>query len=174
MIEWQLLSPGTVLFRQGDQADAVFFVLSGLLRVALEENEQIERVINEVKAGETIGEMAFLTEARRSATVYAIRDTVLARLSYPSFDKLMDKYPIAMKHIARLVSKRLQRQAIVVDHGSHIATIIGVVSSNSDCPLSDVTRHLVKALTTLGSTLHLDAGTKGKSKARSTWDWDMR
>lgn len=158
MIEWQSLSPGTALFRQGDPADAVFFVLSGLLRVALEENGQPERVINEVKAGETIGEIAFLTEERRSATVYAVRDTVLARLSYPGFDKLMDKYPIAMKHIARLVSKRLQRQAIRVDHGSPLAAIIGVVSANPDCPLSDVTRHLVGALTTLGPTLHLDAG----------------
>ncbi len=166
MIEWQSLSPGAALFSQGDPADAVFFVLSGLLRVALEENEQIERVINEVKAGETIGEMAFLTEARRSATVYAIRDTVLARLSYPSFDKLMDKYPIAMKHIARLVSKRLQRQTIRVDHGSPIAAVIGVVSSNPDCPLSDVTRHLVEALNQLGSTLHLDAGTVDREFGR--------
>jgi len=162
MIEWQTLSPGSALFRQGDPADAVFFVLSGLLRVALEENGHTERVINEVRAGETIGEIAFLTEECRSATVYAVRDSVLARLSYPSFDKLMDKYPIAMKHIARLVSKRLQRQAVRTDHASQIATIIGVVSSNPDCPLSEVTRHLVGALTTLGPTLHLDAGTVDK------------
>ena len=158
MIEWQLLRPGAALFHQGDPADAVFFVLSGLLRVALEEKGQTERVINEIKAGETIGEIAFLTEELRSATVYAVRDTVLARLSYPSFDKLLDKYPVAMKYIARLVSKRLQRHAIRVDHGSPLATIIGVVSSNPDCPLSEVTRHLVEALTLLGSTLHLDAG----------------
>jgi predicted acylesterase/phospholipase RssA/CRP-like cAMP-binding protein len=166
MIEWQTLSPGAELFRQGDPADAVFFVLSGLLRVASVENEQIERVINEIKAGETIGEIAFLTQERRSATVYAVRDTVLARLSYPSFDKLMDKYPIAMKHIARLVSKRLQRQTIRVDHGSPVAAIIGVVPSNPDCPLSDVTRHLVEALTPLGSTLHLDAGTVDRQFGR--------
>jgi predicted acylesterase/phospholipase RssA/CRP-like cAMP-binding protein len=166
MIEWQSLSPGTALFHQGDAADAVFFVLSGLLQVALEENGKTERVINEVRAGETIGEIAFLTEARRSATVYAVRDTVLARLSYPSFDKLMDKYPIAMKHIARLVSKRLQRQAIRVDHGSSTAAIIGVVSSNPDCPLGDVTRRLVEALTVLGSTLHLDAGTVDREFGR--------
>jgi len=159
MIEWQTLSPGAALFHQGEPADAVFFVLSGLLRVILEENGQSERVINEIKAGETIGEIAFLTEAHRSATVYAVRDTVLARLSYMSFDKLMDKYPVAMKHIARLVSRRLQRQAVRVDHGFPLATIIGVVSANPDCPLSEVTRHLVDALTTLGTTLHLDAGT---------------
>lgn len=166
MIEWQTLSPGAELFRQGDPADAVFFVLSGLLRVASVENEQIERVINEIKAGETIGEIAFLTQEHRSATVYAVRDTVLARLSYPSFDKLMDKYPIAMKRIARLVSKRLQRQTIRVYHGSPMATIIGVVPSNPDCPLSDVTRHLVEALTLLGSTLHLDAGTVDREFGR--------
>jgi len=166
MIQWQLLSPGATLFREGDPSDAVFFVLSGLLRVALEENGQTERVINEIKAGETIGEIAFLTEACRSATVYAVRDTVLARLSYPSFNKLMDKYPIAMKHIARLVSKRLQRQTIRVDHGPPIATVIAVVSSNPDCPLSDVTRHLVEALNQLGSTLHLDAGTVDREFGR--------
>jgi NTE family protein/lysophospholipid hydrolase len=165
-IEWQLLSPGVTLFRQGDPSGAVFFVLSGLLRVALEENGNKERIINEIRAGETIGEIAFLTGAPRSATVYAVRDTVLARLSYSSFDKLMDKYPIAMKHVARLVSMRLQRQAVRTDLASQIATIIGVVSSNPDCPLSEVTRHLVGALTTLGPTLHLDAGTVDREFGR--------
>ena len=166
MIEWQTLSPGVELFHQGDPADAVFFVVSGLLRVAVEENGQAERVINEIKAGETIGEVAFLTQEPRSATVYAVRDAVLARLTYPSFDKLMDKYPIAMKHVARLVSKRLQRQTMRVDHGSPAAAIIGVVPSNPDCPLSDVTHHLVKALTQLGSTLHLDAATVDRELGR--------
>ncbi|HXZ96429.1 MAG TPA: patatin-like phospholipase family protein [Burkholderiales bacterium] len=166
MIEWQTLSPGVELFHQGDAADAVFFVLSGLLRVATKENEQVERVINEIKAGETIGEVAFLTQETRSATVYAVRDTVLARLSYPSFDKLMDKYPIAMKQVAHLVSKRLQRQTIRVDHASPMAAIIGVVPSNPECPLGDVTHHLVQALNQLGSTLHLDAGTVDKEFGR--------
>ncbi|HYA21096.1 MAG TPA: cyclic nucleotide-binding domain-containing protein, partial [Burkholderiales bacterium] len=154
MVQWQTLSPGVELFHQGDPADAVFFVLSGLLRVATEEGEQIERVINEIKAGETIGEVAFLTQEPRSATVYAVRDTVLARLSYPSFDKLMEKYPIAMKHIASLVSKRLQRQTIRVDHASPMAAIIGVAPANPECPLGDVMHHLVQALSMLGPTLH--------------------
>lgn len=166
MIEWQTLSPGAVLFRQGDWSDAVFFVVSGFLRVVLEENGQTEREINQIRAGETIGEIAYLTEARRSATVYAVRDTVLARLSYRNFDKLMDKYPNAMKYIARLVSKRLQRQAVSTRQDAQ-ATIIGVLSSNPDCPLSDVTRHLVKALTILGPTLHLDAGTVDRKFGRA-------
>ena len=166
MVQWQTLSPGVELFHQGDPADAVFFVLSGLLRVATEEGEQIERVINEIKAGETIGEVAFLTQEPRSATVYAVRDTVLARLSYPSFDKLMEKYPIAMKHIASLVSKRLQRQTIRVDHASPMAAIIGVAPANPECPLGDVMHHLVQALSMLGPTLHLDASTVDREFGR--------
>lgn len=166
MIEWQTLSPGAVLFHQGDWSDAVFFVVSGFLRVVLEENGQSEREINQIRAGETIGEIAYLTEARRSATVYAVRDSVLARLSYRSFDKLLDKYPNTLKYIARLVSKRLQRQAVRIEQDAQV-TIIGVISSNTDCPLSEVTRHLVKALTLLGPTLHLDAGTVDRKFGRA-------
>lgn len=164
MIEWQTLSPGAELFHQGDASDAVFFVVSGFLRVVLEQDG--EKEINVIRAGETIGELAYLTDACRSATVYAVKDSVLARLSYQSFDKLMDKYPNAMKYIARLISKRLQTQAVQPDLHSQ-TTIIGVISSNPDCPLTEVTSHLVKALSLLGPTLHLDASAIDKKFGRA-------
>ena len=44
-VEWVSLRSGETLFRQGDAADATFFVLSGRLRV-VDEDSTGERVLN--------------------------------------------------------------------------------------------------------------------------------
>src|SRR5215831_15967776 len=70
------LGGGETLMREGDAGDAMFVVVSGRLSVVVNEHS-----IAEVGRGETVGEMALLTGAPRSATVRGLRDSVLLRLS---------------------------------------------------------------------------------------------
>ena len=70
------------MFREGDHADAIYFVLSGLVSVRLPlVGEGRDRRLATLGPGVAVGEMAFLDEGRRSADVVAERDTTLARLS---------------------------------------------------------------------------------------------
>ncbi|MHC4505921.1 MAG: cyclic nucleotide-binding domain-containing protein, partial [Planctomycetota bacterium] len=46
-VEWLSLRSGETLFRQGDAADATFFLISGRLRVVAEESSGA-RVLNEI------------------------------------------------------------------------------------------------------------------------------
>ncbi len=69
------------MFREGDHADAIFFVLSGLVSVRLPlAGTGRDRRLATLGAGVAVGEMAFLDEGQRSADVVAERDSMLARL----------------------------------------------------------------------------------------------
>ena len=61
-------------------------------------------ILAELGLGETIGEMAVIGGEPRSSTVYAIRDSQLARLSAARFEQLLERHP---KATFQMVTSRL-------------------------------------------------------------------
>src|SRR6185295_10410962 len=86
-VEWVTLSAGETLFRQGDPGDAAYLVVSGRVRVAVSDEDGGERIIGEIVSGELVGEQAILLDTTRSATIFAARDTHLARIPRDVFTK---------------------------------------------------------------------------------------
>jgi len=107
-IRWTEVEAGEVLFREGDAADTMYVVVSGRLRATRSEDDR-EHSIGEISRGETVGEMALLTGGKRSATVQAMRDCVLAGLDTPTFAELARLSPETVMHVARVQFERLQR-----------------------------------------------------------------
>lgn len=105
---------GEVIFREGDHADSIYFILSGLVsvRLLLAETGR-ERRLATLGAGVAVGEMAFLDEGRRSADVVAERDTKLAKLSIDDLREIGRVAPHASAtfaaNLARNLSGRLRR-----------------------------------------------------------------
>jgi NTE family protein len=87
---WFSLSGGMELFRQGDPADAVFFVLAGRL-IVVRRGEAGEDVLGYVRSGEPVGEMSLLARESRSASVYALRDTELLAVDRADAEHLLDQ-----------------------------------------------------------------------------------
>ena len=112
-IEMQTLAGGEVLFRHGDPADAAFIVMNGRVRVVSENDNGQERTLNELGRGEVLGELALLTAAERSATVYAVRDTDVARISQRAFHWLLERRPQSLHRLSRIMADRLQRHTQV-------------------------------------------------------------
>jgi NTE family protein len=108
VLRWIELSGGETLFEQGDPEDGVYLVISGRLR-ALVDDGGTRHAVNEIMRGETIGEMAVLTHEPRSATIVAVRDSVLAQVSSESFHALLRKHPELGIHMSRVVIDRLKR-----------------------------------------------------------------
>lgn len=73
-------------------------VLSGRLGACLHNDEGKEVLIRQMPKGETVGEMAVLSGEPRSATVLALRDTELVRVSKLAFTKLVDQHPRTSLH----------------------------------------------------------------------------
>ena len=85
-VQWVELAGGDVLMEQGQPGDSGYLMLSGRLRIYMRDERGTERMIREIGRGEVIGEMSLFTGEPRSATVVAVRDSVLVKLDKPQFD----------------------------------------------------------------------------------------
>jgi CRP/FNR family transcriptional regulator, cyclic AMP receptor protein len=91
---------GEVLFRQGDPANEMFFVVSGRLWVPERQAE--------LTAGDVFGELGLLNADRaRTATVQCTEDARLLRISYDQVKQLYVQDPKFGFYFLHLVSKRL-------------------------------------------------------------------
>lgn len=103
-IEACVLRRGDVLVHQGDPADALYFVVSGRFAVMLEGRRD---ALTEIGPDQPIGEIAFLTGGVRTATVKALRDSLVLRLGREEFDELSAKCPSIWRTLTAALSQRL-------------------------------------------------------------------
>lgn len=155
-LEWRRLSGGETLFHKGDPGDALYIVVSGLLRTFAEDEQGNPRSVGEITRGETVGEVGLLTGAPRSATVVAVRDSDVVRLSQAMFERLLGRHPRAMLEIARIGARRIQR--MVGQNPARVAQAktIAILPAVASAPLAAITEGLVRGLATVGPTLHLN------------------
>ncbi|WP_230531033.1 patatin-like phospholipase family protein [Microvirga roseola] len=107
-LERIFLPGGETLFQEGDQADALYMVVSGALGVSVRGSHGEQRRVARVLPPETVGEMALISQAPRSASVVALRDTVLLKLTRPAFERLIERCPSVMHYLLRLLADRLR------------------------------------------------------------------
>jgi NTE family protein len=102
---------GEDLFVAGDKGDAIYVVISGSLGVYFPGPSGYPQLSAVIKPGETVGEMAVISGEPRSATVTAIRDCKLVKLTRVEFDRLVQSKPVIMNELNRLLVHRLQQVA---------------------------------------------------------------
>ena len=127
---------GDVVVRRGEQSDDLLLVVSGRLRVVLEASDGgAETVLAELGRGETVGEAGLITGDPRSATVYAIRDAILATLDRESFEALCRRHPQAMmERFAGGTLRRMIREA----RGERSPRRDSVARSHSSAPMREL------------------------------------
>jgi NTE family protein/lysophospholipid hydrolase len=166
-VEWCHVHGGGVLFRQGEEGDALYMVVSGRLRVILErpDRQGIVRTLRDVTRSETVGELALIVGEPRSATVVALRDTELGRISREAFSRLLEREPRSVLGVTRMVAQWLNRPT--PSAASSPATIT-LVPLGRESPLPDVARNLYGALSRLGKTLHLNSSIVDRMLGKGT------
>jgi NTE family protein len=119
------LKRGDVLVRQGDTADDLYIVLTGRFAVTKEGRRD---PIAEIGPQQPIGEIAFLTGGTRTATVTAMRDSVVLRLGRDDFERLTAKCPSIWRTLTNTLSQRLAAttgsESTAYDPRPHTITII--------------------------------------------------
>ncbi|MDA1274793.1 MAG: cyclic nucleotide-binding domain-containing protein [Verrucomicrobia bacterium] len=99
-----------LIIKKGDPGDAVYFVLSGEVRVRLLVQYD-ETKLGVIKSGEFFGEMAMFTQSPRSADILSESDTRLLRLSAEAFLLLIKQVPAlagpVLFAIARVMAGRI-------------------------------------------------------------------
>ena len=106
------LAPGEVLFRESDSADAMFLIESGVLAVVLEVEGAGRSELRRLGAGQFLGEMALYRSELRTATVEAVGEVKLWRLTTEKLREVEGQHPqlaIALhRHVASLLSERVR------------------------------------------------------------------
>lgn len=99
---------GQILVNYGDPARAMYFVRSGTAE-AYVENDTGERVVLEkVKPGGILGEIALLANSARTASVQATSDMEVLRLNREDLEEFILNNPAAALHLMSVMARRLQ------------------------------------------------------------------
>lgn len=99
-------SAGETIFRQGDAASELYFIVNGRVQV-LRESGTETRSIAELGEGETFGEIALISDQPRTGTVRAITDIELCTIQKAEFEHLIKQSPALRDASSNMVKERL-------------------------------------------------------------------
>lgn len=164
--EWFAIPAGHTLFNKGDHGDDLYIVAAGSLGVFLPRASGELQLLAMIQAGETVGEMALISGERRSATVIAIRDSELLRLSRDRFERLLKRQPDLLTGINRLLVERL-RNASAGRRPRFEPKTIGLLPANPTIQGDLIAAALAQRLESLGYRVRL----VGPESAGQTSAW---
>jgi CRP-like cAMP-binding protein len=103
--EMLIVKPGDIVVRAGDPGDSIFYISSGTYKVVHHGN-----IVGRITPEDVfLGEMAFLLNRDRSASVIAETMGKLIRIPSKSFIKILKLYPQYGLFLSRLLASRLKR-----------------------------------------------------------------
>jgi CRP/FNR family cyclic AMP-dependent transcriptional regulator len=102
-IQTQFFKAGDVIFREGDEANELFAIKSGQVRVQIG-----NRTVTQLGQDNIFGEMALIDSEPRSATVTAITDTELVPVTEKQFLFLVSQTPFFALKVMRVLAQRLR------------------------------------------------------------------
>lgn len=95
----------TIIINEGDDSDSVYFIISGLVKVFLSDNDGNEVTMATLKSGDYFGEMA-LEPGFRSASVMSVETVSLAVVHMTAFRGFLRTHP---DFVSALLGKLIRR-----------------------------------------------------------------
>lgn len=160
------LQAGETLFEAGDPGDSLYFLEAGRLEVRLPDGS-----LRDVYPGTSIGELALLTAAPRSASVVARRDSVLRQLRRDDFGPIMDSQPTVAGALARGIARQLQQSRPVAPGEPAAPKVIAVVALEAGTPIDAVAATVLASLEAHSRVTRLDQNTP-EALQRAERDYD--
>lgn len=96
------------LFHKGDPGDALYVIRTGWVKIVTEDALGEELILNQCGPSDAIGEMSLVDGQPRSASVIALSDAEMLRLSRDDFLSVLNDQPALALDIIRNVSARLR------------------------------------------------------------------
>ncbi len=123
----------TVIINDGDNADSLYLIDSGRVKVYCSDKNGKEFIMNTLEAGDYFGELALLDDDRRSASVRTMEKCSFRIIYKEDFQRVISEHP----NIARILMRNLTRR---------VRTLTDKVKSLA---LQDVYGRVTKVLTGL-------------------------
>lgn len=153
---------GETLFEEGTLGRDMFVLAQGTLQVFKD-----KRAITAIRPPTYIGEMAIIEEKPRSATITALEDSLLLRLTAAQFERYIARRPAALLDIMRTLSQRIranteliaaefQKANILIHDMKNALTSFLLLDLVADEPLSETAaRHIAIMRNSRGDLLEM-------------------
>jgi len=102
-IESRYFKAGSTVFREGDEANELFVIKSGKVRIQIG-----NRTLTELEPDSIFGEMALIDNEPRSATAIAVTDVELVPVGEKQFLFLVSQTPYFALKVMRVLVQRLR------------------------------------------------------------------
>jgi CRP/FNR family transcriptional regulator, cyclic AMP receptor protein len=103
------LKAGGVLVAAGTVGDSCYRLDNGLLKVTVTSTSGEERIVAILGPGAIVGELAMIDQMPRSASVVALRDSVLRVISREAYEKRVLAYPETKQALLKILAFRLRQ-----------------------------------------------------------------
>lgn len=109
IVEEVELAAGDCLIEEGESGDCLYIVIDGEVRV-----HSNERTILILGSGKTVGELALLDPQPRAASVTAVAESFLFRISRDPFVEVMADRPEIAEGVIRALANRIREQGHIM------------------------------------------------------------
>jgi CRP/FNR family transcriptional regulator/CRP/FNR family cyclic AMP-dependent transcriptional regulator len=106
---------GAFLFRQGEPAAHVFLLTAGDVTIVSPARGGAEQVNAILRAGDLLGELALLTDGRRTAGARAASPVTAWAIDRERFWAFLESTPAAMAALLRLLAQRMANREALID-----------------------------------------------------------
>ena len=98
---------GTVVCREGEEADSLYVISSGVVRVSSRDADGAPLWLTNLSEGEFFGEFGFFCDGKRHADVVAAEDTELLQVGRAEIDGLVREFPRIQAVLERFYKQRV-------------------------------------------------------------------
>lgn len=102
------LSPNQILLREGEHSKNMFWLQNGQLVVTKKCGTE-DVVLGHIFSGELVGEISFLDQEPRSATVRAVNECDLIEIPQETIDGIFKTQPKWLEILVKTLAERLRK-----------------------------------------------------------------
>ena len=107
---------GHAIYRQGEPADAVYFLLEGKVQLAVSSHDGKEAIVATLGPGEFLGEGCLASQTVRTGSATSVGPSTLARVEKLTMARLLhEEQGLAAIFIAHLLTRIVRGEADLVD-----------------------------------------------------------
>ncbi len=145
---------GSFLFNQGDKDNSLYIVISGRFRALANQGDGSLHALGDIGEGEPIGEFALFMAEPRTASVVAIRKSIVLEIKENQYLDIVAKHPAFSSKLTRFVVNRLRRNSLQ-QHLETSAKNIAVINLQAENDISEYTEAIKAEFESLNVSIQI-------------------
>lgn len=110
---------GNTVIKMNEEGDSMFVLSEGLLDIRIGPDGTNSKKVGDIYPGNFFGEMSLLTGERRSATITAVKDSIIFEIKKEHVKDIFRKKPEILKDITKLVAERREQNINTLENSDN-------------------------------------------------------